>query len=80
MLHCKNARGRKSKMQLFNRLWCAIGRHTADRGQARHDLDYWWSSCKVCDTRLVRDPVKGWRTPTTDEVEAHRRKTAGAAK
>ena len=61
-------------MPFLSKLRCATGRHTPDRGQARHDLDYWWSTCKVCGTELVRDPVKGWRTPTADEVETHRLK------
>ena len=64
-------------MQLVSRLSCLVGRHTPDRGQARHDLDYWWSTCKSCGTVLVRDPIKGWRVPTAQEVEAHDRKMAG---
>lgn len=63
-------------MRLFNKMFCAVGRHTPDRGQARHDRDYWWSSCKVCETRLMRDPVGGWRRPTADELSTHEAQVA----
>lgn len=58
-------------MWIWNRLLCAVGRHSADRGQARHDRDYWWSSCKVCGAQLMRDPVDGWRPPTASEIADH---------
>lgn len=58
-------------MALLAKLFCIVGRHTPDRGQARHDRDYWWSHCKHCGTQLMRDPVGGWRPPTDAEVETH---------
>lgn len=49
---------------------CWIRGHQADRGDARHDGEDFWSRCKRCGTTLIRD-ADGWRKPSDPESVAH---------
>jgi len=51
-------------------LICRLFGHSAKRDRARHDGDYYWTSCKRCAALLLRDRG-GWREPRPRDLARH---------
>ena len=49
---------------------CKLRGHKPDRGGARHDGEDYWTTCKRCNTPLIR-AIDGWREPSVDETNVH---------
>lgn len=51
-------------------LVCRLFRHIPKRHRARHDGDYYWTTCERCAADLLRDRG-GWREPSAREAARH---------